>query len=92
LDTVERASCPPPVNLKTTIACQATQGSLPGRNIENQWRFLKSAIDDWLRTPSSHAALLQQIGALADDETLTELRASIYRDRGRSEVDEGQDA
>ncbi|MGG6264818.1 helix-turn-helix domain-containing protein [Leptolyngbya sp. AN03gr2] len=71
---------------------QAIQGSIPGRNIENEWRFLKSAIDDWLRTPTSHAALLQQIGAFADDETLTELRDSIYRDRGRPEVDEGQDA
>ncbi|MBD1854700.1 MULTISPECIES: helix-turn-helix domain-containing protein [Leptolyngbya] len=71
---------------------QAIQGSLPGRNIENEWRFLKSAIDDWLRTPNSHTALLQQIGALAHDETLAELRDSIYRDRGRPEVDENQDA
>jgi excisionase family DNA binding protein len=70
---------------------QALQGSLPGRNIENEWRFLKSAINDWLRTPNSHAALLQQIGAFADDETLAELRESIYRDRGRPEVDEAQD-
>lgn len=71
---------------------QAAQGSLPGRNIENEWRFLKSAIDDWLRTPNSYAALLQQIGAFSDDETLAELRDSIYRDRGRPEVEQGQDA
>ncbi|BAU10011.1 MerR family regulatory protein [Leptolyngbya sp. NIES-3755] len=63
---------------------QATQGSLPGRNIENEWRFLKSAIDDWLRTPNSYTALLEQIGAFSDDETLAELRDSIYRDRSES--------
>jgi excisionase family DNA binding protein len=72
------------------IERQAMQGSLPGRKIENEWRFLKSAIEDWLRTSTSHAALLQQIGALADDETLSELRESIYRDRGRPETDEAQ--
>ncbi len=32
--------------------------------------------------------LLQQAGALADDESLAELRSTIYQARGRSEVDE----
>lgn len=71
---------------------QATQGQIPGRKIENEWRFLKSAINDWLSTPTHHSTLLQQVGALAHDETLAELRASIYRDRGRPEVDETEDA
>ncbi|MBE9010326.1 helix-turn-helix domain-containing protein [Pseudanabaenaceae cyanobacterium LEGE 13415] len=71
---------------------QAVQGNLPGRKIENEWRFLKTAIEDWLRVPNSYAALHQQIGALASDETLAELGESIYRDRGRPEVDEEQDA
>jgi uncharacterized protein YidB (DUF937 family) len=71
---------------------QATQGQLPGRKIETEWRFLKSAINDWLSTPTNHSTLLQQIGALAHDETLAELRDSIYRDRGRLEVGEAEDA
>lgn len=67
---------------------QASQGKLPGRKIENEWRFLKVAIDDWLRSQGSRSTLLQQAGAFADDASLTELRESIYQDRGRSEVNE----
>ena len=33
-----------------TVATQAVNGNLPGRKIENDWRFLKVAIDDWLRS------------------------------------------
>jgi excisionase family DNA binding protein len=70
------------------VVRQASQGNIPGRKIENDWRFLKAAIDDWLRDQSSRSMLLQQAGALADDDSLTELRATIYEARGRSEVDE----
>lgn len=66
---------------------QAKQGNIPGRKIEDEWRFLKVAIDDWLRSPSSRSNLLQQAGALADDDSLVELRENIYEARGRSEVD-----
>jgi excisionase family DNA binding protein len=31
------------------IEAQAAQGKLPGRQIADEWRFLKDAIDDWLR-------------------------------------------
>ncbi|QLE54259.1 helix-turn-helix domain-containing protein [Nostoc sp. TCL26-01] len=67
---------------------QALQGNLPGRKIENEWRFLKVAIDNWLCSQTSNSILLQQAGALADDDSLTKLRATIYQGRGRSEVDE----
>ena len=67
---------------------QALQGKLPGRKIENEWRFLKVAIDDWLRSQSSRSTLLQQAGAFADDTSLAELRTTIYQARGRSEVNE----
>ncbi len=66
---------------------QAQQGNIPGRKIDDQWRFLKVAIDDWLRFRSGRTTLLQQAGALADDDSLTELRKNIYEARGRSEVD-----
>jgi excisionase family DNA binding protein len=29
---------------------QASQGKIPGCKIEDDWRFLKAAIDDWLRS------------------------------------------
>lgn len=70
---------------------QASQGNIPGRKIEDDWRFLKAAIDEWLRSQSSRIILLQQAGALADDDSLAELRANIYQTRGRSEVDEESD-
>jgi excisionase family DNA binding protein len=66
---------------------QANQGKLPGRKIEDTWRFLKSAIDDWLRAQDSRTILLQQAGAFADDPDLPEIRQKIYADRGRSEVE-----
>jgi Helix-turn-helix domain len=70
-----------------TVVHQAMLGNIPGRKIETDWRFLKVAIDDWLRSKSGRSALLQQVGALADDDTLAQLRATIYHNRERSEVD-----
>jgi excisionase family DNA binding protein len=74
---------------KETIERQAIQGQIPGRRIEDTWRFLKAAIDDWLRSHDSRAILLQQAGALAADETLPELRTAIYAARRRPETEEG---
>ncbi|MEW5985207.1 MAG: helix-turn-helix domain-containing protein [Chloroflexota bacterium] len=72
---------------KETIERQATRGQIPGRKIEDTWRFLKTAIDDWLRTHDSRTILLQQAGALAGDEALSNLRAAIYVERGRPETE-----
>ena len=74
-----------------TIVRQAADGRIPGRRIEDTWRFLKSALDDWLRAQDSRTILLQQAGALADDETLPTLRAAIYAERGRPEVEDSAD-
>lgn len=73
-----------------TIAREAAQGHLPGRRIEDAWRFLKGAIDEWLRSKDSQVLLLQQAGALSDDESLTDLRKEIYRARKRPEVESGR--
>lgn len=70
-----------------TVVHQTMLGNIPGRKIENDWRFLKVAIDDWLRSKSGRGVLLQQVGTLADDDTLEQLRATIYHNRERSEVD-----
>ena len=74
-----------------TVEQQAIRGQIPGRRIEDTWRFLRAAIDDWLRSYDSRMLLLQQAGALASDETLGELRAMIYAKRGRPEA-EGVDS
>jgi excisionase family DNA binding protein len=67
--------------------------NLPGRQIGSEWRFLKSALRDWLANPpkpSSKEALLSLAGAWKDDPQLDELVRKIYQDRGRpvSEDDE----
>jgi len=48
-----------------TIAREAAQGHIPGRRIEDAWRFLRAAIDEWLRSQDSRLLLLQQADALA---------------------------
>ena len=73
---------------KETVERQATRGQIPGRRIEDSWRFLKAAIDDWLRSHDGRTRLLQQAGALSGDETLSELRAKVYIERGRPEAGE----
>ncbi len=75
---------------KDTIVRQAAQGAIPGRRIEDTWRFLKAAIDDWLRSYDSRTLLLQQAGALADDESLPTLRKKIYAARKRPEIANGR--
>ncbi len=64
----------------------AVQGVIPGRRVKREWRFLRVALDEWLRGPSDKALLLQQAGALADDESLPQLRRSIYQRRRRPEA------
>src|SRR5262249_23139109 len=49
--------------------------ALPGRRLGTEWRFLKSAIQDWLRTPpmpGSREVVLSTIGSLKDDPCLEE--------------------
>ena len=72
---------------KKTVERQASQGRIPGRRIEESWRFLKKAIDHWLESHDSRDILLYQAGAMEDDENLDELRAAIYAERGRPEVE-----
>jgi hypothetical protein len=74
------------------VVRQTLQGNIPGRQIEEYWRFLKDAIDDWLRSQSSRTVLLMQAGALADDDSLAELRATIYQARERTEVNQESEA
>jgi excisionase family DNA binding protein len=69
-----------------TVAQQAEAGQIPGRRIDDSWRFLKAAINRWLYQ-DSRQVFLQQAGAFADDETLPLLLQQIYEARGRYEID-----
>lgn len=71
-----------------TVERRAALGEIPGRQIEGAWRFLLSALEDWLRRPDPRSVLLSQAGALAEDESLEELLAQIYAARGRPEVED----
>ena len=74
-----------------TVRRHASLGEIPGRQVEGDWRFLRSALEDWLGTPDPGTVLLSQAGALADDESLGNLLDQIYAARGRTEVDPGAD-
>ena len=39
------------------------RGNLPGRKIENDWRFLKIAVDHWLWAKNGRSSLLDRASA-----------------------------
>ena len=66
---------------------------LPGRRIASEWRFLKSALQDWLRSPTptfSKEALWSLAGAWKDDPQLDELVRNAYQRRGRPMTEDGE--
>jgi len=73
---------------KQTIERQAVLGQIPGRKIEDTWRFLRAAINEWLRAQDSRTVLLQQADVFADDDTLPRLREAMYAARGRAESED----
>ncbi|NLF68457.1 MAG: helix-turn-helix domain-containing protein [Candidatus Anammoximicrobium sp.] len=74
---------------EATVRRYASRFGIPGRQIDREWRFSRTAVQDWLRGRSGKEILLSQAGVLEDDqEDLRELRNSIYRGRGRPETEE----
>jgi excisionase family DNA binding protein len=64
---------------------------LPARQIGTEWRFLKSALEAWLRSPvprPSKEALLAVIGSWKDDPDLDAMLKEIYERRGRSMIED----
>jgi excisionase family DNA binding protein len=58
--------------------------ALPGRQFGTEWRFLKSAIQDWLKTPpkqGSREAVLSTAGAWKDDPEMVAETMAIYHKR-----------
>jgi excisionase family DNA binding protein len=73
---------------QATVRHHAARLAIPARQIGEEWRFSRHALQEWLRGPSGKQVLLSQAGAFGGDkEDLAELRTSIYRDRGRPEVE-----
>jgi excisionase family DNA binding protein len=59
---------------------------LPGRQIGNEWRFLKAGLQEWLRTPdrrSGKEAFLALAGAWKDDPDIEQIVRESHRRRGR---------
>lgn len=54
--------------------------------------IFKRSIDHWLESHDSRNMFLNQAGSLSDDETLADLRALIYAERGRPETEPDQEA
>jgi excisionase family DNA binding protein len=78
---------------KDVIAAVSSQG-LPGRLIGGQWRFLKTAIQQWLSVsqPTAEmrkAAMLAFAGSWKDDPYLEDMVEEIYRKRGRPITEDG---
>jgi excisionase family DNA binding protein len=62
--------------------------ALPARRLGSEWRFLKAAIQDWLRTgttppQSNKEAWMELAGVWKDDPYVEEELKEIYRRRGR---------
>jgi len=69
-----------------------TEG-LPGRAVGQEWRFLKAALQDWLRTPpirGSKEAMLSVIGSWKDDPFRDDMRKEINRMRGRPIIEDSE--
>lgn len=78
---------------KAVLSAAATQG-LPGRLIDEEWRFLKSAIQEWLSgsQPTAEmrkAAQMAIAGSCKDDPYLEDMVEEIYRRRGRPITEDG---
>lgn len=64
---------------------------LPGRFVADGWRFLGSALREWLAKPmpkQSNEAMLSIIGSMKDDPYVDEMLAEIYKQRGRPMIEE----
>lgn len=62
------------------------ESDLPGREIGSEWRFFKTALQNWLSIPrrgSGMKDVLAMAGAFKDDPFLDEIVRDAYRQRGR---------
>ena len=75
-----------------TVLREAEAGRLPGQKLGGQWRFLRLAIAEWLRSgeramsEAKKQSMLSVVGAFKDDDTLEPMVAEIYRQRKQNPV------
>jgi len=77
------------VSTDETLRLVSEQG-LPGRRTSDDWRFLKNALQEWLKQPErlgGPTALLALAGKFADDPFLDQIVEEAYRQRGRPVVE-----
>ena len=53
---------------EAAVQRRAARGEIPGQRIEGSWRFLRSALEDWLRRPRQRAVREELLRRKARDE------------------------
>ncbi|MEX2176224.1 MAG: helix-turn-helix domain-containing protein [Pirellulaceae bacterium] len=67
-----------------TVEQLVKEQGLPGRKIGKEWRFLRTAVEDWLAlSKAATGSVLDQFGALDNDPTHEEFRRIIEENRKR---------
>src|SRR5438105_3171152 len=80
--TLEEAAAYLRVGAENVLHMAVTE-NLPGRKIGTEWRFLKSALREWLSPCPRNSGLLGQLGKIKDDPYIEDMLADIYARRGR---------
>ena len=65
---------------------------LPARRVGTEWRFLKTAVQEWLSQPLSKSTpkgIWGAAGSWKNDPYLDDLLKEIYRERGRPMTEDG---
>jgi excisionase family DNA binding protein len=78
---------------ETEVTKSVSLEGLPGRQIGGEWRFLRSSLEDWLRSPpprSGNEAVLAMAGSWKDDPYVDEMLKEIYKKRGRPMTEDGE--
>ena len=71
---------------ENALELQAVARKVPGQYIDQQWRFSKQALLDWLRSPGKPGTqnhLRALVGCWKDDPTVDAMIEEIYRERKR---------
>lgn len=82
---------------EAVVRAEAEAGRLPGRNVGGGWRFVRSAVAEWLRPSpppepkplSSKERMRSLIGVRKDDPTVDAMVEEIYRQRKANPVSGG---
>ena len=77
---------------ETAVLQAIDEQNLPARRVGQDWRILKSAIQQWLLAPQTSrtgkAALQSLASVWKGDPSVEPMLAEVYRQRGRSMVEE----